>query len=79
MPDDGPVGSKHVAQLLVELYKHCTTLLCNDGPIKYTIELYSHLLIKNFLLKDLCYIIQKFRKILFSTVKMELIHSLLLS
>ena len=36
-PNDDPVGSKHVVQLLVALYKHCTTLLCNDGPIKYNI------------------------------------------
>jgi hypothetical protein len=36
--DDGLIGSKHVAQLLVALYKHCTTLLFNDGLINYTIE-----------------------------------------
>jgi len=35
-PDDGPAGSKHVAQLLVAYHNHCTTLLSNDGPIEYT-------------------------------------------
>jgi len=38
-PDDGPVGSKHIVQLLVVQYEQCTTLLYKDGPIKYTMIL----------------------------------------